>query len=50
MPKKGKLIDWKSAKKQVKELLKELEIDIDPDKNVEELSMWQRQMEEIASI
>ena len=48
MPKKGKLIDWKSAKKQVKELLKELEIDIDPDKNVEELSMWQRQMVEIA--
>ena len=44
MPKKGKLIDWKSAK----ELLKELEIDIDPDKNVEELSMWQRQMVEIA--
>lgn len=44
MPKKGKLIDWKSAKKQVKEL----EIDIDPDKNVEELSMWQRQMVEIA--
>ena len=48
MPKKGKLNDWKSAKKQVKELLKELEIDIDPDKNVEELSMWQRQMVEIA--
>lgn len=48
MPRKGKFIDWKAAKKQVKELLQELEIDVNPDKQVEELSMWQRQMVEIA--
>lgn len=48
MPKKGMLIDWKSARQQVKKLFNELEIQIDPDKKIEELSMWQRQMVEIA--
>ena len=48
MPKKKNLIDWKAAKEVVKKLLTELEINLDPDKNVEELSMWQRQMVEVA--
>ena len=48
MPQKYKLIDYKEANKRAKDLLKELEIDIQCDTLVSELSMWQRQMVEIA--
>ncbi|MBU9729090.1 sugar ABC transporter ATP-binding protein [Diplocloster modestus] len=48
LPKKNKLIDWKSAHAKAKELLQELDIDIKEDSLVSELSMWQKQMIEIA--
>lgn len=48
LPKRGRLIDWKAAKNQVKKLFLDLDIDINLDHNVEELSMWQKQMVEIA--
>lgn len=48
LPKRGKFIDWNAARKQVRELLSELKIEIDPDQNIEKLSMWQKQMVEIA--
>ncbi|QEN08362.1 sugar ABC transporter ATP-binding protein [Oceanispirochaeta crateris] len=48
LPMKGKLIDWKKTKSMARDLLKELEIDIDIDKHISNLSMWQCQMIEIA--
>lgn len=48
MPMKGRLINWSEAKKKVKALFDELEIDIPVDAMVSELSMWQMQMVEIA--
>lgn len=46
--KKGKFLDWHAAKKNVRELLQTLDIDISPDEIVGNLSMWQMQMVEIA--
>lgn len=48
MPMKRNLINWSEAKKKVKELFDELEIDIPVDAMVGDLSMWQMQMIEIA--
>lgn len=46
--KKGGLLDWHAARENVRELLKQLEIEISPDAIVGDLSMWQMQMIEIA--
>ena len=48
MPKKFGLIDYKKAESTVRDLLGELEIDIPANVPVSSLSMWQRQMVEIA--
>lgn len=48
MPKKRGIIDYRRARKEARELLSELDIDIDADLPVSSLSMWQRQMVEIA--
>lgn len=48
LPKKNKIIDWTSARKKTKKLLNELGIDVSPDELVENLTMWQMQMIEIA--
>ncbi len=48
MPQKYGLIDYKTANNTVKELLHELDINIPCDALVADLSMWQRQMVEIA--
>lgn len=48
MPKKNGFINYKKAEKTVKDLLNELEIDIPVNVPVASLSMWQRQMIEIA--
>lgn len=42
------MIDWNAANSQVKSLLQELSIDIPVTAKVSTLSMWQRQMIEIA--
>ena len=47
MPKKGKIIDWKKAYTDTEELLRIMEVDIDPKETVNNLSMWQRQIVEI---
>ena len=48
MPMKYGMIDWNAANSQVKSLLQELSIDIPVTAKVSTLSMWQRQMIEIA--
>ncbi len=48
MPTRHGLVDWKAANKQVADLLTELEIDIRPTDVIANLSMWQKQMVEIA--
>ena len=48
MPMKYGMIDWNAANTQVKNLLQELSIDIPVTAKVSSLSMWQRQMIEIA--
>ena len=48
LPTKRGMIDWKAARAYVRELLEELEIDIPATAVVSSLSMWQRQMIEIA--
>lgn len=50
LPKIGKsrYIDWKKAYQMANELLADLKIDIDPKAQVYKLSLWQRQVVEIA--
>ena len=48
LPTKRGMIDWKAARAYVRELLEELEIDVPATAVVSSLSMWQRQMIEIA--
>lgn len=48
MPMKGKIIDWKRAYEKAQEILAGLQIDISPRALIAELSLWQRQMVEIA--
>lgn len=47
LPKKGKVIDWKKTYAQAGELLKRMNVDIDPHEKVFKLSMWQCQVVEI---
>lgn len=47
MPKQGKLIDWRSAYQQSTEFLHTMGVDINPRKQVQDLSMWQKQIVEI---
>ena len=47
MPKKGKLIDWKKTYQMAGDLLKKMNVDIDPHEKVYRLSMWQCQVVEI---
>ena len=47
MPKKGNLIDWKKTYQMAGDLLKKMNVDIDPHEKVFRLSMWQCQVVEI---
>ena len=47
LPKKGKIIDWKKTFSMAGELLKKMNVDIDPHEKVFKLSMWQQQVVEI---
>lgn len=47
LPKKGKVIDWKTANNKARELLRSMNVDIDPTEKVYKLSMWQCQVVEI---
>lgn len=46
-PKKGRVIDWAKTYKQAGDLLKNMNVDIDPHEKVFKLSMWQCQVVEI---
>ncbi len=43
----GGMVDWKKAHRQARELLKRMNVDIDPGQIVSRLSMWQCQVVEI---
>lgn len=47
LPKKGKVIDWKKTYEMAGDLLKKMNVDIDPHEKVSHLSMWQCQVVEI---
>lgn len=47
MPKKGKIIDWNTAFHKAGELLKIMDVKINPKEKVMNLSMWQKQIVEI---
>jgi ABC-type sugar transport system ATPase subunit len=47
MPKRGKIIDWPEAYRQSKEFLRTMGVNIDPRRQVQDLSMWQKQIVEI---
>ena len=47
LPKKGRVIDWKKTYEMAGELLKKMNVDIDPHEKVFRLSMWQCQVVEI---
>lgn len=47
MPKKGSIIDWKTAHRKAKEILKRMNVDINPREQISRLSMWQCQVVEI---
>ena len=47
LPKKGKVIDWKKTYAMAGELLKSMNVNIDPHEKVYKLSMWQCQVVEI---
>jgi ribose transport system ATP-binding protein len=47
-PMNGKFIDWKKTYRETRELLEGMGIDIDAKEQINNLSMWQRQMIEIA--
>ena len=47
LPKKGRVIDWKKTYEMAGELLKKMNVDIDPREKVFRLSMWQCQVVEI---
>lgn len=47
MPKKGKMIDWKTAHEKADELLETMGVAIDSHSLVQDLSMWQKQIVEI---
>ncbi len=47
LPKKGKIVDWKKTSEMAGELLKKMNVNIDPSEKVYKLSMWQCQVVEI---
>ncbi|MEA5067650.1 MAG: sugar ABC transporter ATP-binding protein, partial [Christensenellaceae bacterium] len=47
LPKRGRVIDWKQTFSRADELLKRMDVDIDPREKVYKLSMWQCQIVEI---
>lgn len=47
LPKKGRVIDWRRTFSLADELLKRMNVDIDPHEKVYKLSMWQCQIVEI---
>ena len=47
LPRKGAVIDWKKAYSSTNDLLRQMDIDIDPSEKVYQLSMWQCQVVEI---
>lgn len=47
LPKKGKVVDWKKVYQMAGDLLKKMNVDIDPHEKVYKLSMWQCQVVEI---
>lgn len=47
LPKKGRTIDWKKTFEMAGDLLKSMNVDIDPHEKVYKLSMWQCQVVEI---
>jgi ribose transport system ATP-binding protein len=47
MPKKGRIIDWKTAHIKASQLLKRMNVDINPREIISRLSMWQCQVVEI---
>ena len=47
LPKKGKVVDWKKANQMAGDLLRKMNVDIDPREKVYRLSMWQCQVVEI---
>ena len=47
MPRRGRVIDWKTAHQKARELLDRLQVEIDPAQIVSRLSMWQCQVVEI---
>lgn len=47
LPKKGKIVDWKKTYQMADELIKKMNVDIDPREKVYKLSMWQCQVVEI---
>lgn len=47
LPRKGKVIDWKKTYSMAGDLLKKMNVDIDPHEKIYKLSMWQCQVVEI---
>ena len=47
LPKKGRVVDWKKTYEMAGDLLKKMNVDIDPHEKVFRLSMWQCQVVEI---
>lgn len=47
LPKKGRIVDWKKTYQQASDLIKKMNVDIDPHEKVFKLSMWQCQVVEI---
>lgn len=47
MPKRGRLIDWRETYRQSRAFLQTMGINLDPHKQVQDLSMWQKQIVEI---
>ena len=47
LPKKGRIVDWKKTYQMAGDLIKKMNVDIDPHEKVFKLSMWQCQVVEI---
>ena len=47
LPKKGRIVDWKKTYEMASDLIKRMNVDIDPHEKVFKLSMWQCQVVEI---
>lgn len=47
MPKRGRLIDWRETYRQSSTFLQTMGVNLDPHKQVQDLSMWQKQIVEI---